>query len=370
MWRRALYRRWVEADLGRWTEAGWVTPTGAQAIRSDLAQRALGGGLAQSLSLLAAALLGFAIMSFVAANWQDMPRLGRLGLLIGALAASYVGAGVLFSKGFKTFGDSAVLLGSAAFGGSIMLVSQMYHMHGSPADAVLIWALGALFAGVMLRTNPTLALAMILVSVWGWMKTTDHLEVYWPFVVGWAAVAAAMIWRKFEGGIRIAGIPKTVFVISLGYLLNDGHAHPLVVLIGLGSVVLAVLGERAVPFYERMWSGIIGYGMIAAFAGLWALQYFEERTLMEFMMIAVATLALLLLAIWWGMQTGHRGALWLGYAGFSVEILGIYAEKFGTLLNTSLFFLVAGLIVAGLAVVALKLNKGDETFAIGSKEGV
>lgn len=370
MWIAARYRRRVEDDLTRWQEAGWVSPSGATAIRADLDKKGGAAGLAQSLSILAAVLIGFAVMSFVAANWQDMSRLGRLGLLIAGLVASYAGAGVLFSRGLQSFGESAVLLGSALFGASIMLVSQMYHMHGNPADAVLMWAAGSLLAGVALRTNPALALAMVLVATWGWMNTIDHWEVYWPFLFGWAVVAAALFWRQWGPGVHIAGLPLTGFVISLGYLLNDMHAHPVVVLIGLGTVALAVFGDKAWPQFQRMWSGMLGYAMIAAFAGLWAMQFFEDRSLGDFIVIAIATLILLLLAIWWGLQSGHRGALWLGYLGFSVEILGIYAKKFGTLLDTSLFFLIAGLIVAALAVVALKLNKGETLPTIGSKEAV
>lgn len=370
MWRSMRYRRRVEGDLGRWQEAGWVTPQGATAIRNDLAKATGVAGLAQSLSTLAAVLIGFAAMSFVAANWEEMSRLGRLSLLIGGLVASYTFAGVLFSRGLKIFGDSAVLLGSALFGGSIMLVSQMYHMHGNPADAVLIWALGALLAGTALRSNPALALAMVLVSVWGWMKTADHLEVYWPFLIGWAAVASALFWRGWAAGVPIAGLPLTVFVISLGYLLNDGHAQPVVLLIGLATVALAVAGEKAFPDYQTMWSGMLYYAMVTAFFALFSMQFIEDRNLADFIVLAIATLGLLLAAIWWGLHSGHRNALWLGYVGFSVEILGIYFKKFGNLLDTSLFFLIAGVIVAGLAVVALRLSKGNDGIEFGSKEAV
>ena len=37
--------------------------------------------------------------------------------------------------------------------------------------------------------------------------------------------------------------------------------------------------------------------------------------------------------------------LWLGYAGFSIEVLGIYFKTVGTLLGSSLFFLSAGVLV-------------------------
>ena len=65
---------------------------------------------------------------------------------------------------------------------------------------------------------------------------------------------------------------------------------------------------------------------------------------------------MLLALIWYGLSAHNRGALWLGYVAFSVEILALYAKTVGTMLDTSLFFLVAGLIVALLAGMAWKLH--------------
>ncbi|MEI9901684.1 MAG: hypothetical protein WDN31_18005 [Hyphomicrobium sp.] len=48
--------------------------------------------------------------------------------------------------------------------------------------------------------------------------------------------------------------------------------------------------------------------------------------------------------------------LWLGYAGFSIEVLGIYFKTVGTLLGSSLFFLSAGVLVILLSVVAYRLH--------------
>ncbi len=63
----------------------------------------------------------------------------------------------MFQRGLNAFGHAATLLGVAVFGASIMLISQMYHMDGNPPDAVLVWAIGALVTGVLLKSNPALA---------------------------------------------------------------------------------------------------------------------------------------------------------------------------------------------------------------------
>jgi uncharacterized membrane protein len=71
-------------------------------------------------------------------------------------------------------------------------------------------------------------------------------------------------------------------------------------------------------------------------------------------------LALTLTAIWWGLASSDRFALWLGYLAFSIEVLGIYGKTVGTLLGSSVFFLTAGFVVAGLAYFAYRLHARRE----------
>ncbi|MDQ8698294.1 DUF2157 domain-containing protein [Hyphomicrobium sp. LHD-15] len=360
------YRKRIERDLARWREAGWVTPEGEVAIRQDVEKGVRTLGLANSLAILSAVLIGFAVMSFVASNWQEMPRVLRLGMLLASLWASYGLAGALARRGMSGFAHAAILLGVAIFGGSIMLISQMYHMDGNVADAILLWAAGALLAGVVLRSNPALAFAMVLVTVWGTMEALRLDKVFWLFLIPWAIVAAAFYWQRWRPGIHLAGLALTGFVVSLGYRLNDGHAHGLVVAIGLGVMAASIAGERLRADLPALWAGVLNYGLVIVLAGLWALQFFESPPLDVFTLLAVLALAILIGAIFWGLKTGNRGALWLGYIGFSVEILAVYGETIGTLLDKSLFFLVAGLIVAGLAALAYRLHTRGEAQAKGA----
>lgn len=354
------YRKRLDRDLARWRTAGWITPEAEAAIRNDLEKGIRTLGLANALAILSAVLIGFAVMSFVAANWQDMPRLLRFGMLLAALWAAY-GLAVLFARrGMEGFAHAAVLLGVGIFGGSIMLISQMYHMDGNPADAILLWAAGSLLAGVALRSNPALAFAMVLVTYWGVTEAMRLDVVFWPFLVPWALVSAAFYWQRWRPGLHLSGLALTGFIVSLGYRLNDGHAHGLVAAAGLGIMAAALAGERLQPERPALWSGTFNYGLAIALAGLWALQFIEGPELDVFTLLAILVLALVLAAIFWGLKAGNRGALWLGYIGFSVEILAIYIKTIGTLLNTSLFFLVAGLIVSALAGVAYRLHARGE----------
>lgn len=353
------YRKRLERDLARWRSNGWLSAEGEARIRADVASRATGVGLAAALGIVASVLLALAALSFVAAHWDDLPRLARLGMLIAGIWAAYGTAGILRSRSGDAFADAAILLGTALYGASIMLVSQMYHIYGHAPDALLAWWLGALLAGVALRSNAVLALAMVLVCVWAGMETSESNRVFWPFLIGWALVSAAFWWMRWRPGLHLSALALSLFVVHLGYWLASAQHHELVVALGLAGVAASVASTRFAPDLGDWPSTALGYAVGVTYAGLFALQFIDSTSQGQFVVLAAASLAFVIGAIAYGWQAQHKGALWLGYIAFSVEVLGIYQKTVGSILDTSLFFLVAGVLVAILAYFAYRLAKRE-----------
>jgi uncharacterized membrane-anchored protein len=164
-------------------------------------------------------------MSFVAANWQGMSKLTRLLVLIAGLWAAYGGAAALAQRGQQRFADAATLTGVGIFGAGIMLISQMYHMEGNPPDAVLMWAIGALTAGVLLRSNAATAAAMPLTLLWsGWdMQLTSG--GHWLFLPAWAAIAAVFYWRRWWPGLHLAIAAIATWIVMITEILGIGYRN-------------------------------------------------------------------------------------------------------------------------------------------------
>ena len=353
------YRKKLAEDLPRWVDAGWVMPEGARAILAEVAAQEPDrkNRFVGILSILGAVLIGAGVISFVAANWQEMPRLFRLGLMISLLWAAYGTAAFLFARGLSLFAHGAVLVGSVVFGASVMLVAQMYHLHGNPPDAVIVWSAGALVAGLLMRSNPSLVLSLLLVCLWGGWETQLREAVFWPFLAAWGAVFAALMWRECAYGLKLATLALGVWIVSLAYTLPEPPQNELVLAIGaaIGCFGIALqFAGRSFEVYGRL-AVALGFGV--AIVALLGLQFIDwRRELGSVIGLAVVTLMLSLAALGWALRTEDRWLLRAAFLAFSIEVVCLYGRTLGTLMNTSVFFLGAGVFVIALALLAFWLN--------------
>lgn len=361
------YRHKVERDLARWQGSGWISETGAAAIKADLAARKSAFGIAAVFAILGAVLFGFAVMSFVAAHWTGMSKLARLALLLATLWGCYGAAAALTARQMQAFAHAAVLGGIAVYGASIMLIAQMYHIEGNPPDAVLWWALGALLAAALAQSNPALAAAFVLICVWSGMERGWSNGVHWGFLPVWGVAAGIAAWLRWRPGLHLAALSLAAWIVPLGYFVLDHHAHWIVVLIGAGLAAAAAAAPQAIDRQAPVSSALFTYGVAVAFAGLFILQFIDDgrwllgsRTgisISQLILLAVITLAGLLASMLWAIMTDNRAALWLAYAAFAAEIFTLYLRTLGSLLDTSLFFLLAAIIVSLLAFAAFRLHQ-------------
>ncbi len=364
------YHKRLQQDLPEWVAAGWVSEDGKAAILHHVESQKGGIGLYGVLAILGATLLGFAAMTFVASNWQAMSKLLRLSLLMTGMWGAYVAAAVLFARDMKAFGHAAVLTGVGIFGASIMLVAQMYHMEGNPPDAVLLWGAGCLLAGVVFRSNPALALAMALAVLWSGWESSITGAIHWPFLLAWAAIVAAYLWTGWAAGLQLGVLGLVYFLGSLvvywPYARIDVLIAMVAVAVALAAARLEFNGHKQGQPISRLTSlapAAFTNAVAIGFTALFSIQFLtglfgtsRALALPGLLLVAALTLGQLIAAVAWSMRSENKTALKVCYAAFSIEVLALYFRTFGTLMNTSLFFLVAGLIVIGLSVAAYKLN--------------
>ena len=157
-------------------------------------------------------------------------------------------------------------------------------------------------------------------------------------------------------------VARATGVSGLGH-----HAHWLVVLIGGAVAATAAVWGRAIDRHLPLSAVLFTYGLAVTYAGLFILQFLDDdrwflggsdsAPVLRLLLLAILSLVLLLGAMVWALNGDNRPALWLAYTAFALEIFTLYVRTFGSLLNTSLFFLVAALIVSALAWLAYRLHR-------------
>jgi uncharacterized membrane protein len=359
------YTSRLSRDLKRWRERGILDAETARVIEADVAAHSISASIPSAMAILGAVLLCFAAMTFVAANWDTLSKLTRLIILFGALWGAYGAAWFLQRTSHPYLVQAAILLGSGLFGANIMLIAQIYHLDGNPPDAVLMWACGVLLGGAVLQSRPALALAIILCSLWSWWEVIQSpTAVHFPFLLAWFACAVAVAWHRWASGYHLLAIALAAWIVGIGYLFEPGDvfgmksANPVVV--GIGLAIMAggwVAHERVNWITDGFGDHLPLYGVMIAFAGLFGLQFIDKIPVGWMAVLALLALCVVVAGLYAGIQGENRSLARLAYTLFCIELLGLYFKTLGTLLDTALFFLIAGVIVIVMAIVAAKLNK-------------
>ncbi len=114
-------------------------------------------------------LLGLAIITFVAANWQVWSKSVKVFILLSSFIGINTTGFYLYreqSENWKSrLGQGLLLLGGLSLGANIGLMSQMFHQTGAPYKLFLFWGFGVLVMAYGLRLISLSILSIILVTI-------------------------------------------------------------------------------------------------------------------------------------------------------------------------------------------------------------
>jgi uncharacterized membrane protein len=158
-------------QIEQWLKEGTITKEQAQKMLADTSQykkEQSSNKLIIALSTIGAILLGIGVILFIASNWQQMPNIVKVLILLGSTAGSYYGGYVLKyqRKTLVKVGASLIFLGALLFGATIFLIAQMYHINANSHTLILIWLIGIIPLVYALKTEPIARLASLLFFIW------------------------------------------------------------------------------------------------------------------------------------------------------------------------------------------------------------
>ncbi|MBZ9794695.1 DUF2157 domain-containing protein [Mesorhizobium sp. ES1-4] len=359
----AGYSTRVRADIERWRQAGLIDGSTADLLTRDVdadTRKSLSFG--SILAMMAALLFGAAILIFVAANWEAIPRLARVAALFAIILAGYVGGAVLKARDHAAIGEALWIVAAAAFGGSIALIGQMYHLSGDEASALVTWGAGTALAAVALRSNPLTVAAVGIADAWLFLKGFDYYsrsDFPHAFVVMAVVLFAVSFWTRSQPARHLIVLSVLFYLV----LLAGSHATlPVAIPLVIASVVLfaaAVFASAPVDRIVQLGGRLPLHALLGFLTGLAIIQFelADESTYNSgFTIASVAALAGIVAAI---VLAGResRGLRWLAYLGFAFELAIIYVVTLQSMLDTAGFFLAAAVLLGILAIVIIRVEK-------------
>ncbi|MEN5080858.1 DUF2157 domain-containing protein [Bosea sp. TWI1241] len=411
------YRKRLDADLTRWVAEGLLSPESASALRNSV-PRDGGARIPALLGLFGGLLIAASVSAFVAANWELIPRLTKLVFIILALLG-VIGIGARLERsGARGGAEAAYTCAVLVFGAGVALVGQMYHLPSDWPGGALLVGFGALVAAILLRSSGALVIAIAALCAWTvgrWDEAGGQLpSLFWAFflpilwlsatrssrLVHHAAVLALIMWfcllperwvlHRFEYGLIAYGLALSVAFVAIGSLaLSRGGPRLFSAFLPWGLVGLVLtLGVELVRILDAheargamaIWHSYVGYAL--ALPAVAALVLTVRSRRFAWPLTAALVAALLVPVVFWsgsaatlagkvvvaglvlstaiglvvaGAGGGMRHFSIAGSLLFFVSVMVLLWQTIGTLLDQSLFFLVAGALLIGLAVASRRL---------------
>lgn len=386
MLRARLLHRLLQIELPLWVEKGLVQGPQAQAILADVESRGSANIRIIPLAfyMLGVLLVGVSAITFVAANWDEMPKLAKLVVLFGSMwAALGITALPVMRRQNPLLIEALYLLGVILFGANINLIAQIYNIHAHYPNGVLLWALGGLLVAWLLRSQPAMVAALALATLWSQQEIWDFdREFFWPFLVFWGIALIPVYrrgWRLSAHGLLISlmmWLYATLINRSLIDLLGrEVYLTQMLMLISslilLGGFLASRIPRLGLFSMSRIY-GVIStlfLGYLLTFPGIHEWENWRGRALITSSLIGVLIHAMLVAAVgvlvWWlffrrqdetsPRQRREPWVWWgLGLAAMFALLIGInlfftvnYASEIARLMNLVYFGGLAWLVYAG-----------------------
>ena len=377
--------RWLTGRIGQWRESGLITDEQSRAIldfesvgppRFRLGVRF--NRLIVVLSTLGAVLIGAGLISFVASNWDGIPAIMKLALLVGGQIITYWAAYQLqFVRGYPRVGGAIMFAGAAWFGANVFLVAQSYHLATDNPDLLIWWFLGILPLAYITRSKAITVMAVGIFTVgvsWKAAAWSDDFDST-LLVMGMLLLTAAALYAvgmlhqrrenlKFYAGPYLIG--GALLAIGLTYLLTfDGVFNELqssrspaltgpylalaAIVSGISMAAIVVNVWNSVRSGEKLVSRFAEPGVVALVIGSgWLIATMPFSSPGPYVIGFNLLLVLLIFgSIVLGIVNKREALVNVGIVFFVIDLSTRYIELTVDMLDTSLAFIVGGLLLLG-----------------------
>jgi uncharacterized membrane protein len=359
-------RRYLAREIEQWSRNGLLEPGQGERLLADHDRRHAGFSLSGVLAVLAAVLLGAAVIALVAANWEGIERIYRVAMIAALILAGIVAAVLARRRDANWTSDSALVFTLLTYGAGIALISQMYHISGDESGFMLAWSVGALVVALGFSSPLAsigaglLGLGYLLAEVTAYdLGATDILtasQAVATLAVGVGCGVAAWRARSVIAG-HLTAILSVFWLLWICY--NALGIEPEHMLIGVGVVafVLGAFTPSGLGALIERHGSVAAYGALMLLSGLAIFQIELRNPDLALEILVAAVILVVSIAVLAVSGSANRLIRRFAYFTFAAETLYVVSETLGSLLGSSGFLFLGGLCLAVIAFLVMKIEK-------------
>ena len=257
----AVYKEKVAQDLDRWIAAGHVSADKRAAILDSIPDaRRLDA--ATALAWVGALLLGIAVIAFVAANWDILPKLARFALLLAFFLGLAAAGAWAAHRERPVLSNMALMIAALVFAASIGLTGQIFDIAGDPRAASYGAGLAGLALALAGRSSGAATVGLIFIALGDfadreWFSGLDS-DAPWMLFAAPLGAYLALRW----GSAPLAHVSALAIIYCFAWFAARVESDAGVLLflsIGMGAMAA---GARWLRTHGRAFAGVF-YGWFA-----------------------------------------------------------------------------------------------------------
>lgn len=195
----AGYKERLTADLDRWIAGGLVSGDKRQAILEAVPDTRRVDA-ATALAWVGGILLGIAIIAFIAANWEGLPRLARFASVLGLFLVAAGGAAWTERAGRALTRDVLLTFAALVFAAAIGLTGQIFDIAGDPRSALYMAGAAAALLALAGRSSGAAMASLIFIALgdfngFDWLGGA-HARMPWSVIAAPAGAYLALRWKS------------------------------------------------------------------------------------------------------------------------------------------------------------------------------
>jgi uncharacterized membrane protein len=378
----------LRSELTRWESDGIITAEQSQVIRSRYSTTELApksyrtqGRLVTGLAVIGAVMVGLGIILFFPANWDGIDRWPKLAIIFGSILFAHgLGYYLRYHRECVRVGTAMILLACLIYGAGVHLAGQVYHVEVNHPRLMLFWFVGVFPLVYIVRSQPIqfLGLVLLLLAIGfrlpDWIDdVTSHDEALLGtslfLILGLLILSVGRIkeeivaLRPYSEVFQLVGLITALgstFILTFResfepfrdgrYTKVDVESGFWISIVAAGVLIL-ILALAKAWFHRRnehefTLSGIEGIAIIIALAAAYVVIGVENGNESYYSVASNALFAAALLAVLVsGYLRGREAWVNIGLVFIGVDIIARYFKYSWDLLDPSLVFVAAGVIL-------------------------